>query len=256
MSLKAELDWKYEPLSLKGKGVIISGGTTGIGRAAAVLLAAEGAKVFIFGRHEQELNDALEDIEAVGGQGYGITADQSREEDVQRVFEEADSKLGQLDILVNNAAIAEISTMENEFKDWNYLLDSNFLGYVACTRQALDRMKGRGQGDVVFVGSMSAKVREPGGGGLYAATKAAIQAYAESIRKEFNEEGIRVSLIEPGAVGTELGGQQDPKEQEEKIEQLKMLAAEDIAEAIRYCLVQPQRCAIVSMQVRPLKQLI
>src|SRR3569833_2117497 len=86
---------------LSGKATLVGGGTTGIGRATAMLLAQQGARVFIFGRHEAELTDALADIRATGGQADGILADQSRREDIVRVFQQADQYLGGLDILVN-----------------------------------------------------------------------------------------------------------------------------------------------------------
>jgi NADP-dependent 3-hydroxy acid dehydrogenase YdfG len=236
---------------LAGKSVIIAGGTTGIGLATAKRLAAEGAKVFIFGRHEQALNDALKQM---GGESHGITADQSRGEDVERVFREADARFGECDILINNAAVTAGPVGDKQFDEMRYALETNVLGYFACTHEAINRMKRRGGGHIVNVGSMSADLREPGGE-IYVATKAAIQAFSESLRKTANKENIRVTLIEPGAVATPLQDK-SPQEEREKIAKMGMIEPDDVARCVVYCLQQPLRVDVVSIQIRPLKQLI
>ncbi|HEV2131416.1 MAG TPA: SDR family oxidoreductase, partial [Longimicrobiaceae bacterium] len=175
----------YEPQEIAGRTVVISGGTTGIGRATARLLAAHGARVLIFGRHEEELNEALEEIRAAGGEVYGLTADQSRLEDVQRVFEEADHRLGDLDILINNAAVSPDSLLEGEPEELRYAIETNLGGPIACTREAARRMQSRGEGHIVTIGSMSADLREEENS-VYVATKAALQGFSESLRKTLN----------------------------------------------------------------------
>src|SRR5829696_5994791 len=171
---------------LSGKSVIISGGTTGIGRATAHLLAAEGARVFVFGRHEEDLRETIGTAGVREGNGrrgeiHGTVADQSKQEEVERVFREADEKIGGCDILINNAAVAGGSVFEKRIPDIRYVLDANLFGYLACTQQALERMKRKGagglRGHIVNVGSMSADLREPEGD-IYVATKAAIQAFS------------------------------------------------------------------------------
>src|SRR5688500_19271008 len=92
----------YQPQSVAGKSILITGGTTGIGRSTAILLAAQGARVMIFGRHDQKLQDALRDIQQAGSEVHGFTADASDPADVQRVFQEVDSRMDRLDILINN----------------------------------------------------------------------------------------------------------------------------------------------------------
>jgi NADP-dependent 3-hydroxy acid dehydrogenase YdfG len=237
---------------LTGKAVIVSGGTTGIGRATAKLLAAEGARVFIFGRHQRELDEALAEI---GGDSHGTVADQSRQEDIERVFQEADRAVGGCDILINNAAVYVESDAEQSIADIRYVIDTNVLGYLACTHEAMRRMKRKGRGGhIVNVGSMSADLREPGAE-IYVATKAAIQAFSESLRKTANKEGIRVSLIEPGAVATPIQ-EKTPEQEREELAKMEMLPPEDIANCILYVLSQPQRCDVVSVQIRPLMQLI
>jgi NADP-dependent 3-hydroxy acid dehydrogenase YdfG len=232
-----------------GKGVIITGGTTGIGRATAVLLAARGAHVLILGRHEDELNDAMQDLQEVSENVYGVTADMTSPEDISRIFEEADSRLEQVDILINNAALGADDIMTGEYSDWEYIVKTNLLGYMACTHEAIERMKKQGSGHIVNVGSMSADVREKGSS-IYVATKSGIQGFTEALRKEVNKEGIKVTLIEPGAVGTDMQPQ-EPEEQRKKEEKGEMLKAADIAACIHYCLIQPKRCDVVVVQIRP-----
>lgn len=241
----------YIPENLENKNAVVTGGTTGIGRTTALLLAAQGVNVIIFGRHEKELNDALNDFKEaeLHDKVYGLIADASKKEDVQRVFRTVDERFnGQLDILINNAAVAFDGLLEGGFDDWQYVLETNVLGYLACAREAIDRMKNRG-GQIVNVGSISAETRSKDST-VYAATKAAIQAFSASLRKEVNKLKIKVTLIEPGLVGTDM--QTDtPQQQREKEEKLEMLKAEDIAMSILFSLIQPKRCDVIVMQVRP-----
>jgi NADP-dependent 3-hydroxy acid dehydrogenase YdfG len=244
----------HEPQSLAGKSVILTGGTKGIGRATANVLCSQGAKLLIFGRHEQELHETLQDLKKTPGEAHGLSADVTNEQDIDRIFREADQRFGTLDILINNAALASGPIDQGTFDDWRYLLETNLLGYFACTRRAVERMRTRSSGHIVNVGSMSADLRNAGSE-TYSATKAGIQAFTESLRKNVNKDGIRVSLVEPGAVATPLQGK-PLEEQQSRVEAKEMLLADDIAWAIHYCLIQPPRCDVVMLQVRPLMQLI
>lgn len=251
--LKLNLDqslFDYQPEPVEGKSILVTGGTTGIGRATAILLAAQGARVMIFGRHEQELNDALRDIREAGGDVLGLTADAADPNDIQRVFREVDKQMDTLDILINNAALGYGSVTEGGYQDWQYILHTNLLGYLAIAHEAVERMKANGWGHIVNIGSMSADVREKDSS-VYVATKAGIQGFSESLRKEVNSLGIKVTLIEPGAVGTDMQSQYSPEEQRQRQEELKMLKAEDIAACVLYTITQPKRCDVVSLQIRP-----
>lgn len=242
----------HERATVRGKAVIVSGGTTGIGRATAQLLASEGARVLVFGRHEPELRSALEAIGA-HGEVYGLTADQSREDDVRRVFQQAEERIGPLDVLVNNAAVDYGALGEHSLEDIRYVVDTNLVGYLTCAHEAVRRMRGRG-GHIVQIGSMSADLREEENS-IYVATKGAIQAFSESLRKTVNPRGIRVSLVEPGKVATDMV-ELSADDKEERIAAAEMLRPEDIADCVLFCLTQPPRCDIVSLQVRPHLQVI
>jgi NADP-dependent 3-hydroxy acid dehydrogenase YdfG len=155
-----------------------------------------------------------------------------------------------LDILINNAALGYNSVMEGSYGDWQYIVNTNLLGYMAMAHEAIERMKARREGHIVNIGSMSADVREKDSS-VYVATKSGIQGFSEALRKEVNPLGIKVTLIEPGAVGTDMQSQYSPEEQRQREAELKMLKAEDIAACILYTITQPKRCDVVSLQIRP-----
>jgi 3-hydroxy acid dehydrogenase / malonic semialdehyde reductase len=239
------------PTSLRGKRVLISGGTTGIGRATALALAAEGAKVFIYGRDEAALKDALADIDAKGAVD-GIAADQADKKDLARIFAAADAFLGGLDILVNNAGIGGDELAKQSDAEWRYVLATNLTGYIACAKQALTLMRKSGGGHIVQIGSISAD-RRGGDDPIYVTTKAAIQGFSAALRKEAASHNVRVSLIEPGSVGTDMN-ENPPAEQRKEIARKALLKAEDVAEAVRFALVQPPRSVVTVMQIEPLLQ--
>jgi NADP-dependent 3-hydroxy acid dehydrogenase YdfG len=241
-------NYQLEPVA--DKSILITGGTTGIGRAIAILLASQGAKVMVFGRHQDDLDEALKDIRAAGGEVLGLTADVSDPEDIQHVFQEFDRQMEKLDILINNAALGYGPITDGGYPEWEYILKTNLLGYMAMTHEAVERMKASGWGHIVNIGSMSADVREKDSS-VYVATKAGIQGFSEALRKEVNPLGIKVTLIEPGAVGTDMQSQYSPAEQRERIGKMKMLRAEDIAACVLYTITQPKRCDVVSLQIRP-----
>ncbi|MCK8495157.1 SDR family oxidoreductase [Spirosoma sp. RP8] len=240
--------------SLSGKRILLSGGTTGIGRAIGELMSSYGANVFTFGRHQEPLDEALSAMRSAGGQADGIVADSARAEDIQRVVEQAETKLGGLDILINCAALGAESIAEMADDDWRYVIETNLVGYLALTKEALRLMDKQQKGHIVLIGSMSAQVRESGSS-VYVATKSAIEGFAESLRKEVNPKGIKVSLIEPGAVGSDMQST-SPDEEREAQDKGEMLKAADIAVCVQYILTQPQRCDVVSVQIRPHLQLI
>jgi NADP-dependent 3-hydroxy acid dehydrogenase YdfG len=245
----------YLPQSVEGKSVLITGGTTGIGRATAILLASQGADVLTFGTNEQHLNDALEDIKKTAkGKVYGFIADVSTEDGIGKIFSEVNIRFGGLDILVNNAALPYGSVTDGYYKDFKRIIDTNLLGYLACASEAVKLMQEKGEGHIVNIGSMSADVREEKSS-VYVAAKSGIQGFSESLRKQLNPKGIKISLVEPGAVDTDMQAESTEKKKE-NVEKLEMLTADDIAMAVLYCLSQPKRCDVVDVKIRPHLQLI
>jgi len=245
----------YLGQNIDRKRIVITGGTTGIGKATAQLLASLGGQIFIFGRDKDDLDQAIDSINAQAqGKVYGITADITLKEDIELIWKEIDNTLGGIDILINNAALPANGIIDEEYENIKYILETNVLGYISFTKEAVSRMKTQREGHIVNIGSMSAETHEETGT-VYVATKSAIRGFSAALRKEVNELGIKVSLIEPGAVTSDM--QPAPKEEQRKqIEKMEMLEAEDIAMSVLFCLSQPKRSDIVSLQVRPHLQVI
>jgi 3-oxoacyl-[acyl-carrier protein] reductase len=232
--------------SLSGRRAIVTGGTTGIGRAIAVLLASYGVKVFICGRDPEHLGDALERIHEVG-EGDGIAADLTDPEELSRFFRSADAYLGELDIAVINAAVPADALAETGEEAMRYQVAADFTAYLATAQAAAERMKAGS--DIVLIGSMSAVSRK-GGSSIYVAAKSGIQGFATSFREELAENDIKVGLIEPGFTGADFQYPDfDPEEQVKLINEEVMLRAEDIAVAVHFMLTQPRRTAVSLMRV-------
>lgn len=238
--------------SLEGKRVLVTGGTTGIGRATAALLAKSGARVMIYGRHEPELQDAIAELHDISENTFGVIADQANIEDVVKVFKAVDEQLGGIDILVNNAAVATHSVADTAKEEWLYTVNANLIGYINCCHEAIPRMKSNGGGHIVNVGSMSAKLMEPGSD-IYVATKAGIHGFSDSLSKHLAKDNITVSLIEPGLVESELSPK-PAEEVREKQEKGEMLRPDDIARCVHYVLTQPKRCTVALVHIRPINQ--
>lgn len=204
-------------------------------------------------RTKEHLEQAAKDVKKSAEGNVLVTlADLDTEEGIEKLFKEVDAQFGKLDILINNAGLPCGDLLEGNYKEWQEVVNTNFLSYLACSSEAVKRMDD--EGHIVNIGSMSADVRETPGS-LYVATKAGIQAFSESFRKQVNEDGIKVTLIEPGAVDTDMQDESS-ETKKKKIESLEMLTADDIAESILFCLSQPKRCDIVSLQIRPHRQFI
>jgi NADP-dependent 3-hydroxy acid dehydrogenase YdfG len=246
----------YFGQNIKDKRIVITGGTTGIGKAIADVLVSLGGRVLIFGRDPEDFKNAVADIKQQFPESevYGTPADVTKKEYIDKILEIADTELGGIDILINNAALSASGITGETYENYKYVIDTNITGYLAFAQEAAARMKEQKSGHIINIGSMSAESRTPEST-IYVATKTAIRGFSTSLRKELNPLGIKVSLIEPGAVTSDMqpGSKEEHKE---KIDKMEMLEAYDIAMSALFCLSQPKRCDIVSMQVRPHLQMI
>lgn len=237
--------------ALSGRQAIISGGTTGIGRAIAVLLASEGVKVFICGRTPEHLDDALHRIREVG-EGDGIVLDLAEPDGVARLFTAARDHVPEADIVVINAAVPAGALSEMSAQDVRYALATDFTAYVMTAHAAQDML--RDTGDIVLIGSMSAHVLGPGST-VYAGMKAGIAGFGEALRRELGSRGIKVSLVEPGKTGADFQYPDIPADkQREMIKAETMLRAEDIAVGVHYLLTQPRRAVVQQLTIVPRAQ--
>jgi 3-oxoacyl-[acyl-carrier protein] reductase len=231
---------------LEGRKAVITGGTTGIGRAIGVLLASEGVEIFTCGRDEQHLADGLERINQVG-KGDGIACDLSERDQLERFFDEAEDRLGSYDIAIINAAIPADGLTEQSEEDTRYAIATDFTAYVLSAYRAARHMGERG--DIILIGSFSAHILGPHST-VYAGMKHGIAGFTEALRKELGNKGIKVGLVEPAMTGADFHYPDIPAEkQRELINAEKMLRAEDIAVAVHFMLTQPRRAVVQQMTV-------
>lgn len=234
--------------SLSGRRAIITGGNTGIGRAIAVLLAAEGVQVFICGRDPQHLADGLDRIREVG-EGDGIALDLASEDGVDRFVAAARDYMGTFDIAVINAAIPVKGLSKISAADLRYAIATDFTAYFMTAKAAADEM--RDHGDIIFIGSVSAHTLSPQSS-VYGGIKAGIAGFAEALRRELAPQGIKVGLIEPAKTGADFQYKDyTAEEQAEQIRQETLLRAEDIAVAAHFMLAQPRRANVQQIVVAP-----
>ncbi len=241
-------DAHTEMPSLKGRNAIITGGTTGIGRAIAVLLASEGVDVFVCGRDPQHLQDGLERVREVG-KGDGINVDLAEPDGVDRFVQAAKGYFGDFDIAVVNAAIPAQGVTKMSAEELRYAIAIDFTAYLTTAYAAAEVLKDKG--DIIFIGSVSAHLLS-GEGSVYAGMKAGVAGFAEALRKELGPKGIKVCNVEPAKTGADFQYQSfTAEEQAEENRKETMLRAEDIAVAVHFALTQPRRAVIQQIVVAP-----
>jgi NAD(P)-dependent dehydrogenase (short-subunit alcohol dehydrogenase family) len=241
-------DWK----GLAGKRCLVTGGSSGIGRAVTNLLHDAGAHVLMCARGEKRLAAAAADIGRSSDRLHVVRADVSKTSDLDILFEAVRLTLGELDVLIANAALAGGGVMDTAEEDIEDVLATNLFGPMACVRRSFAQMKEGGR--IVLIGSMSADVREEEGN-VYVATKAGLQGFSGALRKIASKRGLHVHLVEPGAVATPLHGL-DERELTVRRKKSEMLMPEEVAECVAFILTRSDVCDIVSLQVRPHKQFI
>ena len=244
--------------SLKQKVAIVTGASSGIGEATAIALAAAGAKVAIAARRSERLETLTQRIQQNGGEALPITADVANEAQVQDMVSATKDKWGRVDILVNNAGVMLLGPVyQANTEDWRRMFDVNVLGLMYATHAILPLMKAQGEGHIVNISSVAGRVANAGTG-VYNATKWAVGAFSESLRKEVHKDKIRVSIIEPGLVATELPQHITNSEAKERAkafyESVRSLDSEDIAAAIVYAVTQPPHVNVNEILIRPTEQ--
>ena len=243
---------------LDGKVAVITGASSGIGEATAEALAAEGAAVVVAARREDRLSDLVERINGKeGGKALSVECDVTDEEQAHALVRRARDEFGRVDILVNNAGVMLLSKIEKGLSDqWRQMFDVNVLGLLYATDAAIAVMKEQRSGHVVNISSVAGRKTGPLRG-VYSGTKFAVNAISEALRQELQEDNIRITMVEPGAVETELATHITDEEAREGISDvysLDILQAEDIANAIAYVVTQPERVSINEILIRPTQQ--
>jgi len=244
--------------SLEGRIALVTGASSGIGEATALALSAAGAKVAVAARRRERLDALSAHIHANGGEALVVVADFAKEDQAQRAVRETEAHFGRLDILVNNAGVMYLEPVATaDLGRWRHMFELNMLGLIAATQAALPGMGARRDGHIVNVSSTAGRVANAGSA-AYAGTKFGVVGFSEALRKEVYKDGIRVTVIEPGAVATELREHIAHEATRQAInawaEGMRQLQPEDVANAIVYCVSQPPHVNINEVLMRPTDQ--
>jgi clavulanate-9-aldehyde reducatase len=245
--------------TLQGRKAAVTGASSGIGAATAAALAAEGAAVALGARRKDRLDELAQQIEADGGSAYAFEVDVGDEDAARAFIEGAAEQMGGLDILVNNAGLMLLGPIGGaDTEEWRRMVDVNLLGLLYCTHAALPLMQQGGGGHIVNLSSVAGRTANLGSG-VYNLTKWGVNGFSEALRQEVLHSGIRVTVIEPGFVTTELQAQNRNPVVVEQLEKFREsvgepLEAEDIASAIVYAVASPQRVNVNEILIRPTGQ--
>jgi NADP-dependent 3-hydroxy acid dehydrogenase YdfG len=249
--------------TLAGTVALVTGASSGIGAATAHALAAQGAAVALLARRADRLADLKAEIEATGGAALATPADVTDAEQVAAAVAETVGELGRLDTLVNNAGLLRMGdAAQAPLADWDALISVNVQGVLYATRAALPHLiaaasdSPRGVADVVMISSTGARVARPGTA-VYSLTKFGVNAFSEGIRQELIGKRVRVGIVEPGTVETEITEHLSPQAlaaQQERTAGMVKLQPDDIADAVVYMVTRDRRVAINEILVRAAEQ--
>ena len=248
---------------LQGTVALVTGASSGIGDATALALAARGAAVSLVARRVERLEALVGRINDGGGKALSIPADVSKHNEATGAVEQTVSELGRLDTLVNNAGVMLLGpALDAPIEEWQRMINVNLYGPLYCTHAGLPHLlraaddSPRRVADLVNISSVAGRVARAGSG-VYNLTKHGVGAFSESLRQEVTTRHVRVSLVEPGAVETELATHNRPEIREQigqRFGSIERLQAGDIADAIIYIVTRPRHVAINELLVRPTEQ--
>jgi NADP-dependent 3-hydroxy acid dehydrogenase YdfG len=251
-----------EPV-LSGTVALVTGASSGIGEATAKRLAAEGAAVAVGARRVDRLEKLVAEIADAGGTAVAIEADVTDRAQAEDLVERTVKTLGRLDTVVNNAGVMLLGpALDAPIEEWEQMVDLNVKGLLYVAKAALPHLlKGADEGprmvaDLINISSVAGR-RARSNSAVYNATKFGVGAFSEALRQEVTERHVRVSLVEPGAVITELSSHNRPEVLEEikgRFGSLERLEATDIADTIAFIVTRPRHVAINEILVRPTEQ--
>jgi NADP-dependent 3-hydroxy acid dehydrogenase YdfG len=243
----------------EGRTALVTGASSGIGRAVAIALARAGMKVAICARREHRIRQLEEEMPAGPDGVLARRVDLRDEQQILELFRAIEQRWGGVDVLVNNAGLGHLSPLTSgKTEHWREMLEVNVLALCICTREALRQMEARGQGGyVIHISSMAAH-RVPPGSGVYSATKFAVRSLTEGLRQELRARGssVRVTAISPGFVETEFAAHFHKSEAKarETYGRFEVLQPEEIADAVTYVLSQPPHVQVHDILIRPTDQ--
>lgn len=238
---------------LNGRRVLVTGASSGIGAATVRACAAAGASVAGLARREERLATLVDEVGAAA-----VVADITDEPSARRAVDEAAGALGGLDAVVNNAGVMLLGGVaEGRTSDWRRMLDVNVFGLLVVSSAALRHLREAGGGDIVNVSSMAGRRVPSAAGGVYAGTKHAVHAISDGMRREFHGEGVRVTLVSPGVVATELGHDIADASVRERVERNQSeigLTPDDVARQIVRILAEPPTVTLHEVALLPTAQ--
>ena len=249
--------------TLAGTVALVTGASSGIGAATARALAAHGAAVALLARRSDRLRDVQADIESAGGTALAVPADVTNAEQVAAAVQRAVGELGRLDTVVNNAGLMRMApAAEAALQDWDDLVRVNVQGVLYVTRAAVPHLidaaadSPRGVADLVTISSTAGWVARPGTA-VYSLTKFGVNAFSEGIRQELLGKRVRVGVVGPGTVDTEISDHLPPESRkafDRQTADMVKLAPEDVADAVLYMVTRDRRVAVNHMLVRAAEQ--
>jgi NADP-dependent 3-hydroxy acid dehydrogenase YdfG len=248
---------------LQGTVALVTGASSGIGEATARRLASLGATVVIAARRKQRLDRLAQEIAHAGGRALALEVDVTDRAQAHAMVAETTDRFGRLDIVVNNAGVMLLGPIvDAPVEEWERMVDLNVNGLLYVAHAALAPLLAaagrapRHVADLVNISSVAGRVARSGSG-VYNLTKHGVGAFSESLRQEVTSRHVRVSLVEPGAVETELTDhlRDEAREQlEQRFGDMERMQAVDIADAIAYVVTRPRRVAINEVLIRPTEQ--
>jgi len=242
--------------NIKGKVVVITGASSGLGEATARLLSGQGASVVLGARRVDRIQALVDELTGSGSKALAITTDVTQYDQVKRLVDAAVRTYGRIDVMINNAGLMPMSPLERvKIDDWNQMIDVNIKGVLYGIAAALPYMKQQKAGHIINVSSVAGhKVRA--GGAVYAATKHAVLALSEGLRQEVKPYNIRTTVISPGAVATELPNSVTEPDIAENIRKVYAIAipAESFARTVAFAMSQPEEVDVNEILFRPTRQ--
>ena len=240
------------PGKLSGKVAIVTGASAGIGRASAIALAAEGAKVVITARRQERLEALASEINAMNTKAFIVAGDANDETTAKRCLETAMNEAGRIDILLNNTGMGNYKNLaDTSLEEYDQLMNTNMRTTFIFTRQVVPQMLLQKQGTILMISSM-AGLYGFANQAVYCATKFAQVGFAQSLDKELRPSGIKVGVICPGGVKTEFAI--GTGRTEDSVAQSTMLEATDVAEAVLLACTQAPGSRIIEIQMRTMSE--
>ncbi len=242
--------------NIKGKVVIITGASSGIGEAIALHLAARGAIVSLGARREDKINKLAEQIIARGGEAIALATDITDRGQVKSLILHTHATYGKIDVMINNAGVMLLSKLEELlFDEWDAMIDTNLRGMLNGVGAALPVFKAQQKGHFINIASLSGYRVDPTSA-VYSATKFAVRALSEGLRQEVKPYNIRTTIISPGIVQSELTGAITDAYAKEMVKGMAAMAIspEAIANAVSYVINQPDDVDVSEMIIRPTAQ--